>query len=191
MTSADCSQDKQAPEIVSSPAGTDAVRAALSRLIPELRGFARFLVRDRAEADDLVQEALLRALRAVAQFRPDSNLRAWVFTILRNAHVEQRRRRRSEEAAIAAQFSGEEAIGPAQHDNAALADLQRRLWTLSPVLREALILVGAQGLNYEEAATVCAVPVGTMKARVARARRQLAQAMEESVVTVDIDIAHL
>jgi RNA polymerase sigma-70 factor (ECF subfamily) len=182
MTSNVRSQFEQHSDNI-SPAAVDLnaadLRAALSRLIPELRGFARFLVRDRAEADDLVQEALLRALRSLSQFRAGSNLRAWVFTILRNAHVELRRRRRTEAAAIANQFAEDEAIGPAQADNAELADLQSRLWTLSPVLREALILVGARGFSYEEAAEVCAVPVGTMKARVARARRQLTVALEQ------------
>jgi RNA polymerase sigma-70 factor (ECF subfamily) len=147
-------------------------------------------VRDRSEADDLVQEALLRALRALSQFRPESNLRAWVFAILRNTHVEQRRRQRTEATVIANQFVGEEAIGPAQQDSVELADLQSRLWALSPVLREALILVGAQGLSYDEAAEVCAVPVGTMKARVARARRQLAEALEERAVQRLEAIAH-
>ncbi len=158
----------------------EAIRAALIALLPELRAFARFLVRNRSEADDLVQEAVLRALRGLTQFRPGTNLRAWTFSILRNTHLEQRRRRRTEAAALAEQFAADEAIGPAQHGNAELAELQRRLWSLSPVLREALILVGAQGLDYEEAAEVCAVPVGTMKARVSRARRQLAAAMEET-----------
>jgi RNA polymerase sigma-70 factor (ECF subfamily) len=175
MTSVQSSQDVQQPEF-----HPEAIRQELTRLLPELRGFARFLVRDRSEADDLVQESLLRALRALAQFRAGSNLRAWVFAILRNTHVEQRRRQRSEASAIAQHFPEEEAIGPAQQDNAELADLQRRLWMLSPVLREALILVGAQGLNYEEAAEVCSVPVGTMKARVARARHHLSTALQAS-----------
>jgi len=174
MTSVARSQIAQPPQ-----SDADATRQALTLLLPELRGFARFLVRDRAEADDLVQEALVRALRALSQFRAGSNLRAWVFAILRNAHIEQRRRVRTEAAAIAQQFEAEEAIGPAQQDTADLVDLQRRLWGLSAVLREALILVGAQGLNYEEAAEVCSVPVGTMKARVARARQQLAASLSK------------
>ncbi len=164
--------------MTSESAPSTDTRAALTALLPELRGFARFLVHDRTEADDLVQEALLRALQALAQFRAGSNLRAWVFTILRNAHMEQRRRRRTEALAIAGQIPGEEATAPAQHGTTELDDLQRHLWRLSPVLREALILVGAQGLDYEEAAQVCGIPVGTMKARVSRARSQLAAALE-------------
>jgi RNA polymerase sigma-70 factor (ECF subfamily) len=186
MTSLESSQIVQPSET-----HADATRKALTQLLPELRGFARFLVRDRAEADDLVQEALVRALRALSQYRTGTNLRAWVFAILRNAHVEQRRRLRTEATAIAQQFVVEEAIGPAQQHRAHLVDLQSRLWSLSPVLREALILVGAQGLNYEEAAEVCSVPVGTMKARVARARHQLAASLEDRATKQGLNLAHM
>jgi RNA polymerase sigma-70 factor (ECF subfamily) len=157
------------------------LRTRLTLLLPELRGFARLLVRNRSEADDLVQEALLRALRSLEQFsvRDDAqrNLRAWVFVILRNIYIEQHRRRRSETAVLALQEPEAHSVAPSQQHNAELADLQRELGRLSPALREALILVGAQGLDYTEAAEICGVPVGTMKARVSRARHQLATTM--------------
>jgi RNA polymerase sigma-70 factor (ECF subfamily) len=154
---------------------TDIVRRDIAALLPEARAFARFLVRGQGEADDLLQEAVLRALAASAQFDPATNLKAWLFTILRNLFYEQARRRRRESRALAANFPALEAIGPVQQDRTEVADLQRLLWSLPPLLREALVLVGAQGLNYEEAAVICAVPVGTMKARVSRARTQLAR----------------
>ncbi len=150
-------------------------RRMLIALLPELRGFARFLVRQQTEADDLVQEAIVRALAALPQFQPGSNFRAWVFRILRNAFYEQARRRRTEQHALAQSFAEDEAGDPAQPGYLDLSDLQRALFKLTPVLREALVLVGAQGLSHEDAALVCAVPVGTMKARVSRARRHLAQ----------------
>ena len=149
----------------------------LIALLPELRGFARFLVRQAAEADDLVQDAVVRALAALPQFQPGTNFRAWVFRILRNAYYEQSRRRRTEANAMAQSFDTDEACDPAQPSHLELGDLQRSLFRLTPQLREAVVLVGAQGLSYEDAALVCSVPVGTMKARVSRARQQLADAL--------------
>jgi RNA polymerase sigma-70 factor (ECF subfamily) len=163
----------------SSPASIQ-LRRDLISLLPDLRGFARFLVRDRAEADDLVQEAVVRALSKVDQFTAGTNLRAWLFTILRNAHYEHIRRRRTESRALEQSGLKENELAsvPAQHSQAELNDLQRVLWRLPPLLREALVLVGAHGMGYEQAAQICAVPVGTMKARVSRARSQLSRIMD-------------
>jgi len=157
------------------PPASVSPRAQMIALLPELRGFARFLVRERAEADDLVQEAVVRALAAFDQFQPGTNLKSWLFTILRNAFFEQARRRRTERAALERAGMTDEARVSDQEEHAALSDLQRRLWRLPPLLREALVLVGAQELSYDEAAMICGVPVGTMKARVSRARTQLRQ----------------
>jgi RNA polymerase sigma-70 factor (ECF subfamily) len=156
-------------------------RAPLLPLIADLRAYARFLAPQRAEADDLVQEALVRALAALAQFRQGTSMRAWLFVILRNAFYEQARRRRSERAALQHAPAADAVGAPAQYARADLADLQSQLFTLPPLLREALVLVGAQGMSYEEAAEICNVPVGTMKARVSRARAQLAHLMHGTV----------
>jgi len=150
-------------------------RRDVAGLLPELRAFARFLVRAGGEADDLVQETVLRALAASSQYQPGTSVKAWLFTILRNLFYEQQRRKRREVRALSAGLPRDEAVRPAQHGQTDLADLQILLWQLPPLLREALVLVGAQGLSHEEAAVICAVPVGTMKARVSRARRQLAR----------------
>ncbi len=150
----------------------------MAALLPDLRAYARFLVRGRAEADDLVQDAVLRALGALDQFQIGTNLKGWLFTILRNAFYEQARRRKRELAALARRGAGEESVGPSQIAHASLGDLQRQLWTLPPLLREALVLVGAQELSYEDAAAICGVPLGTMKARVSRARSQLSKGNE-------------
>jgi RNA polymerase sigma-70 factor (ECF subfamily) len=147
-------------------------------LLPELRGFARFLVRQAAEADDLVQDTVMKALAALPRFIPGTNMRAWTFTILRNTYFEQVRRQRTERNAIAQGFAEDEAGAPEQDSQLEFRDLQRHLFALTPLLREALVLVGAQGLSYEEAATICGVPEGTVKARVSRARRHLAALME-------------
>ena len=156
-------------------------RRALIALLPDLRGYARFLVRDISEADDLVQEAITRALAALPQFQDGTNLRAWTFTILRNAFFEQARRQRTERVAIAQSFAPDEAGGGEQDGHLALSELQVHLFALPALLRDALVLVGAQGLSYEDAATVCGVPVGTVKARVSRARTQLACAIGQTI----------
>lgn len=160
-----------------TPIDEIALRRELASLLPQLRGLARFLARDRAEADDLVQEAVLRALRGLHQFQPGTSVRAWLFTILRNVFYEQARRRKRERAALERQAAPEWVAAHQPHE-ANLADLARQLARLPPTLREALVLVGAQELTYEEAASICAVPIGTMKARVSRARRRLAQLIE-------------
>ena len=155
----------------------ESLRRAMTALLPDLRRYARFLLRDAAEADDLVQEALTRALAALPGYRNDGNMRGWLFTIQRNVFYEQARRRRTERVVLADAGLGGEHSAPAQHGHVDLADLTRHLFELSPLLREALVLVGAHGLSYDDAAAVCAVPVGTMKARVSRARARLGLAM--------------
>lgn len=160
-------------------------RQQLIGLLPELRGFARFLVRNHAEADDLVQETVMRALGALPQFEIGTNLRAWAFTILRNLFYEQSRRRKTEARALEQSFAADGSHRPVQESRIDIDDLQRQLFALSPLLREALVLVGAQGLSYEDAAIICGVPVGTVKARVSRARKQLADVFRHQSIGVD------
>lgn len=163
---------------VPDPAAADAAtKRDIAALLPELRAFARFLARDRVAADDLVQDALVRALAAASRFERGTNLKAWLFTILRNAFYEQGRRRRREAAVLRAGFPPDAAGRPDQDGRSEVSDLERLIWTLPPLLREALILVGAQELTHEEAAAICGVPEGTMKARLSRARAALARAM--------------
>ncbi|WP_240759333.1 sigma-70 family RNA polymerase sigma factor [Lichenicoccus roseus] len=152
-----------------------ALQRDMSALLPDLRAFARFLTRDATTADDLVQDTLVRALAAQAQFQPDTNLKAWLFTIQRNAFYEQARRRQRETRVLSRRMPEADTVAPAASHRAEVADLQRMLFTLPPLLREALVLVGAQELSHEQAAAICGVPVGTMKARVSRARSQLAR----------------
>ena len=161
----------------------EALRTAIAQLLPELRAAARLLTAARAEADDLVQDAVLRMLRGAASFVADPDhagdlrtaLRPWSLTVLRNAFREGWRRRRREQAYLAHVQRTEEGRSGGQESAARLRDLARAIAALPPGLREALVLVGAQGLSHEQAAAVCGVPVGTMKARVSRARARLAQ----------------
>ncbi len=156
------------------------LRRQIAALLPDMRAFARFLARDRTVADDLVQDAVVRALGALDQFQPGTNLKAWLFTILRNAFYEQARRRRRETRALEAQLDPSEAAAPEQHARNDISDLQLLIFQLPPLLREALILVGAQELSHEEAASICNVPVGTMKARLSRGRTALAKLMAQA-----------
>lgn len=161
------------------------LRAGIAQMLPELRAAARLLAASRAEADDLVQEAVLRMLRGMNGFviEPEHSgnlvaaLRPWGLAVLRNAFREGWRRMRREQAQLAAHPPEEEGRSGGQETATRMRDLGRALATLPPALREALVLVGAQGLSHEQAAAICKVPVGTMKARVSRARRQLAVAL--------------
>lgn len=156
------------------------IRRQIAKLLPDLRAFARFLVRDRIAADDIVQDSIVRALAALDQFQPGTNLKAWLFTILRNQFYEQGRRRKREVSALQERFDEEEAADPQQLARVEITDLQQLIWRLPPRLREALILVGAQEMSHEEAAAICNVPVGTMKARLSRARSELAELIDQS-----------
>ena len=128
-----------------------------------------------------MQDAVVRALGALDQFQPGTNLKAWLFTIQRNVFYEQARRRKREQQVLAQRAHADERIGTdragpvSSHD---ISDLQNLIWTLPPLMREALILVGAQEMTHEEAAAVCGVPVGTMKARLSRARVALSRAAD-------------
>ncbi|MGG5823311.1 sigma-70 family RNA polymerase sigma factor [Falsiroseomonas sp. HW251] len=160
----------------------DVLRGGIAQLLPELRAAARLLTASRSEADDLVQEAVLRMLRGLEGFVVDPEhagdvvaaLRPWGVAVLRNAFREQWRRRRREHAHLEAHPPREEGRSGGQESASTMRDLARALATLPPALREAVVLVGAQGMSHEDAARICDVPVGTMKARVSRARKQLA-----------------
>jgi RNA polymerase sigma-70 factor (ECF subfamily) len=149
------------------------LRRELASLLPELRAYARFLARDRSKSDDLVQDTVVRALGALGQFQQGTSLKAWMFTILRNAFYEQMRRRKRETAAM--ELHARTASEGIQLHHGEITDLSQLLWSLPPLLREALVLVGAQEMTHEEAAVICCVPVGTMRARVSRARKQLSE----------------
>jgi RNA polymerase sigma-70 factor (ECF subfamily) len=153
-------------------------RDGLIELIPFLRAFARTLAGDRDEADDLCQEALAKALQSSASFERGTNLKAWVFMILRNHFYSVKRRawrERRWDDAMAERLS---TPGGAQTDELNLRDLSRAMRHLSDEQREALVLVGAGGFSCEEASRICGCAVGTIKSRVARARGALLAALE-------------
>jgi RNA polymerase sigma-70 factor (ECF subfamily) len=150
------------------------LKADLLGAIPSLRAFAMSLAGNMDRADDLVQETLMKAWSNLGSFTEGSNMSAWLFTILRNIFYSEYRKRRREVADPEGQIAAKLATAPAQSGHMDLLDFREALQKLPPDQREALILVGASGLSYEEAATICNCAVGTMKSRVNRARNRLA-----------------
>lgn len=146
---------------------------ALVAAIPHLRAFARSFANDSARADDLVQETLIKAWKHRESFAPGTNFRAWSFTILRNVYFSQQRKLRREVDDPDQQLQNSLAVRPEQHAHLDLADFRSALATLPADQREALLLVGAEGFSYEEAAAICGCAVGTIKSRVNRARIRL------------------
>ncbi len=145
----------------------------LVKVVPHLRAFARGLCGRPDFADDLVQEAMLKAWAAQDNFQPGTSMKSWTFVILRNAYLSEARRNR-----FRGDYDPEAAerllSRPAeQEDGLNLGDLKSAMMCLSTERREALLLVGAGGFSYEEAAAIAQCAVGTMKSRVARARRNL------------------
>ncbi|MEM1388173.1 MAG: RNA polymerase sigma factor [Pseudomonadota bacterium] len=145
--------------------------------LPSMRAFAVSLTRDGARADDVVQDAILKAWNNFEKFREGTNLRAWLFTIVRNTYYSELRRSRREvsdtDGAMAATLSEK----PEHDGRLAMADFEKVFDKLPDEQREALVLVGASGLSYEEAAETCGVAVGTIKSRVNRARAKLTELM--------------
>jgi RNA polymerase sigma-70 factor (ECF subfamily) len=153
--------------------------AELLACVPHLRAFAMFLARNRDRADDLVQDTIVRALIAADQFRVGTNLKAWLFTILRNQHYNAVRKNRVKMESLDDPLAPEPAVPASQVASLEFGDFRRAFWQLDDTRREALILIGANGLSYTEAAKVCNCPMGTIKSRVSRARRELLKIMDE------------
>jgi RNA polymerase sigma-70 factor, ECF subfamily len=164
------------------PASSDDARfkGELVALIPHLRAFARTLAGEPAAADDLAQDALVKAWDARASYQMGTNMKAWTFMILRNQFYSERRRswrqtQLDQEAAERTLVAVDDPTSPL-----ALDELRLGLAMLPAEQREALILVGAGGFAYEEAAEICGCAVGTVKSRVSRARRALQVILDDA-----------
>jgi RNA polymerase sigma-70 factor (ECF subfamily) len=147
-------------------------------MIPALRAFAWSLSHNGSDADDLVQDTLIKAWTNRDKFEPGTNLRAWLFTILRNTYYTQISRRRREVRDESGEIAGALKVEASQDWSVTLSSLQAALKQLPDEHREALILVGAAGLSYEEAAEICGCALGTIKSRVNRARNRLLKLMD-------------
>lgn len=165
-------------------------KASLVDSIPHLRAFARSLTHNADFADDLVHDAVLRALDAAEQFTPGTNFRAWIFTILRNHFYNEVKRWRGRVVSLTDNQANLRKVDPQQEANLEFDDFRRAFWQLSPNQREVLTLVGAEGLTYDEAAQICNCCVGTVKSRVSRARYELKRLMsDDSLVLRRIEFA--
>ena len=152
-----------------------ALRDQMLGAVPSLRAFAISLSGNVDRADDLVQETLMRAIANIDSFQPGTNMSAWLFTILRNLFRSEYRKRRREVEDADGSYAETLKSQPEQGSRLEFNEFRVALDKLPPDQREALILVGASGFSYEEAAAICECAVGTIKSRVNRARTRLAE----------------
>jgi RNA polymerase sigma-70 factor (ECF subfamily) len=153
--------------------------ALLEREIPRLRRYARALTRDATRADDLVQSCLVRALAKCHLWQPGTDLRAWLFTILHNQHVNDVRRAVREGVSIPVEdVAPMLTVRSTQGSSLELRDLDRAMGKLPEEQRQVLLLVGLEGMRYEEVATILDVPVGTVRSRLSRGREALRGLMD-------------
>jgi RNA polymerase sigma-70 factor (ECF subfamily) len=157
---------------------SDGFKRDLVDAIPMLRGFARSLSGNRDRADDLVQETLAKAIANRDKYRPGTNLHAWLVTILRNQYYSEGRRRWREVSDAEGTHAARLTQAPSHDSHLEMREFLGALQRLPPDQREALVLVGASGLSYEEAAEVLCTRVGTVKSRVSRARSRLEALLE-------------
>lgn len=159
-----------------------ALRDELVRWIPNLRAFAMSLSSGAQQADDLVQETLLKALANLDKFQKGTNMKAWLFTILRNSFYNDVRYQKYHQTSPLDDVTPANLKAVASQDKyIEFKDVLRGLGTLVPEQREAIILIAAEGLSYEEAAAICGCPVGTVKSRLSRARQRLSEYVQGDV----------
>lgn len=159
-------------------AADEAFRKELLSVLPHLRAFARGLCGRADFADDLVQEAAIKAWTARERYEPGTNMRAWTFAILRNHYLSELRRSKRQTDLDEGAVERMLVMDADQEGPLHLDDMEAALQKLAPERREAVLLVGASGFSYEEASNIAECPIGTMKSRVARARADLARMLE-------------
>jgi RNA polymerase sigma-70 factor (ECF subfamily) len=166
----------------SGDAGPQDPRDEIDLHLKPMRLFALSLTRDLSRADDLVQDTVVKAWTNIDKFQPGTNMRAWLFTILRNTFYSERRRAKREVSDVDGLLAGRIATKPDHDGRLAMEDFRQAFEQLPDEQREVLILVGAQGFSYEDAAETCGCAVGTVKSRANRGRRRLAEllGMEEA-----------
>jgi len=166
-------------------AADEAFRAELTPVIPHMRAFARTLCGNATEADDLVQEALAKAWKSRASYQPDTSLKSWTFTIIRNQFYSDKRRS-WRQTSLDPEMAERTLVAVTNPTGALELDEVRRALALLPDdQREALILVGVAGLAYEEVSAICGCAEGTIKSRVSRARQRLADIMAGGFIAED------
>ncbi|GGF90534.1 MULTISPECIES: sigma-70 family RNA polymerase sigma factor [Rhizobium] len=157
----------------------DPARQDIVRLIPALRAFARTFCRNPSDADDLVQETLMKALANLDKFERGTRLKSWLFTIMRNTFYTRSKILGREAPGVEENVSGDTPIAASQEMAARAREVQRALQKLPPHYREVLTLVAILGESYEATAVICDCAVGTVKSRLNRARHQILQELGE------------
>lgn len=153
----------------------------IEALVPAMRRFARSLTRDAFSADDLVQDTLERALTRLDQFEPGTNIKAWLFTIMRNRFISDCRRRSARPEVESDEDQEVDLVTSANQEHVVeLREFERALAAMEPGEREILVLAGLESMAYSEIADVLGIAVGTVKSRVARARTKLRALHAES-----------
>ena len=160
------------------------VHESLLACLPRLRRYARALTGDSASADDLVQDTVERGWARIAQWRPDGDLRAWLFSIMHNLHVDQLRRSPPPAVELAdGDLPCAPSAGPLE-----LRDLERALQQLPPAQREVLLLVALEDMRYEDVAATLDIPLGTVMSRLSRARESLRRLMAGKPVATNLKV---
>lgn len=154
---------------------TDDFQEQLAAVLPNLRAFARSLCDNAHQADDHVQETLVKAWKHQASFQAGTNLKAWLFTILRNGFVSEKRKLRHEIEDVDGVMAAKLSVSGEQQSHMEMMDFSRAFEQLPADQREALLLIGAEGFSYDDAALMCGCAVGTIKSRVNRARAKLVE----------------
>lgn len=150
----------------------------LEETIPALRRYAWAMLRNESDADDLVQDCLLRAIDRIDTFRTDGELRPWLFTIMHNLYVSRWRRKRHHAQVMADDAEADLAVSPSQPASMELRDVLRGLDTLPDDQRQVLLLAAVEGFHYDEVARMLGVPTGTVMSRLSRARDRLRDFIE-------------
>lgn len=172
---------QSSPSVQKTPATeSTSFKRELLATLPSLRAFAVSLSRKQDKADDLVQDTVMKAWAKQSSFEMGTNIKAWLFTILRNEFYSQMRKRGREIQDSDGAFTERLSIHPSQYGVMDLADFKKALDGLPDDQREAVILIGASGFSYEEAAEICDCAIGTMKSRVSRARTRLQEVLKVS-----------
>jgi RNA polymerase sigma-70 factor (ECF subfamily) len=152
-------------------------RSQLLHEMPLLRRWSHVLCRNQSLAEDMMQETLTRAWANRASFARGTNMRAWLYRILRNTYFNHLRQRRREVSDPDGALTAALTVSPAQPGRVELREVTRAMQDLSPTQRQAMILIGAQGLSYKQVARLQRVNIGTVKSRLARARQSMARMM--------------
>jgi RNA polymerase sigma-70 factor (ECF subfamily) len=171
-------------------------RSEFVTLIPALRAFARTLSRDGSEADDLVQETLMKGIANINRFQPGTNLKAWLFTIMRNTFYTRIKRANREGPGLLDCASSRPAIAASQEWSLRSQEMARAIDALPDDQRQVVVLIGVLGTSYDDAASICGCAIGTIKSRLSRARNRLLETLgetssEDAVITSDISAAIL